>query len=284
VRLKEVGSWYYAGIEIMVFENKVKKLLAQGKAAWGAGLLDSSLLMAKFTVNTGIDFLWMDTEHGVYGLESIAMVPVICRLHGCVPMVRVATLDAGLIKKALDIGASAVMIPQVSNAAEARLAVRYSKYPPEGIRGVSPIWTMFMDVSYSDYLPAANDETCVIVQVETPEGIENLEAIAEVEGVDVVFAGPSDLAASLGYIGQNTHPVVQKFLEDFPRRVAKAGKSSGISLAGFEACRKAFEQGYRFICIGHILLQGHLGLTADLIQLRENAARLDGESAEKPST
>jgi hypothetical protein len=162
-----------------VFENKVKKLLAQGKAAWGAGLVDSSLLMAKFTVNTGIDFLWMDTEHCVYGLESIAMVPVICRLHGCVPIVRVATLDAGLIKKALDIGASAVMIPQVSNAAEAQLAVRYAKYPPEGIRRVSPIWTLFMDVSYSDYLPAANDETCVIVQVETPEGIENLEAIAK---------------------------------------------------------------------------------------------------------
>jgi 2-keto-3-deoxy-L-rhamnonate aldolase RhmA len=267
-----------------VFENKVKKLLAQGKAAWGAGLVDSSLLMAKFTVNTGIDFLWMDTEHCAYGLESIAMVPVICRQQGCVPMVRVANLDAGLIKKALDIGASAVMIPQVSNATEARLAVRYAKYPPEGSRGVSPIWTMFMDISYEEYLPTANDETCIVVQVETPEGIENLEAIAEVEGVDVVFAGPSDLAASLGYIGQNTHPVVQKFLDDFPRRVAKTGKSSGISLAGFEACRQAYEQGYRFICIGHILWQGHLGLTADLKRLRENAARTLGEDTKKAST
>src|SRR5215831_14354613 len=190
--------------------------------------------MAKFTVNSGIDFLWMDTEHTVYDLESIAMIPVICRQHGCVPMVRVATLDAGLIKKALDIGASAVMIPQVSNVAEAQLAVRYAKYPPQGIRGVSPIWTMFMDVSYDDYLPNANDETCVIVQVETPEGIENLEAIAEVEGVDVVFAGPSDLAAALGHIGQTNHPVVQKFLDEFPRRVAKTGKASGISVSGFE--------------------------------------------------
>jgi len=267
-----------------VFENKVKKLLSQGQAAWGAGLLDSSLLMAKLTVNTGIDFLWIDTEHSVYGLDSIFMLPVICRMNGCVPLVRVATLDPGLIKKALDIGASAIMIPQVNNAAEARLAVRYAKYPPEGTRGVSPTWTIFMDVSYSDYLPAANEETCVIVQVETPEGIGNLEAIAEVEGVDVVFAGPSDLAASLGHIGQNTHPVVESFLEQFPRRVAKAGKASGISLAGLEACRQAYEQGYRFINIGHILLQGHLGLTADLKRLRETAARPGGESAEKPST
>jgi hypothetical protein len=113
-------------------------------------------------------------------------------------------------------------------AAEARLAVRYAKYPPEGTRGVSPFWTMLMDVSYSDYLPVANEETCVIVQVETPEGIDNLEAISEVEGVDIVFAGPSDLAASLGHIGQITHPDVQKFLDDFPRRVAKAGKASGM--------------------------------------------------------
>jgi 4-hydroxy-2-oxoheptanedioate aldolase len=264
-----------------VFENKVKKLLSEGKAAWGAGLLDSSLLMAKLTVNTGIDFLWIDTEHSVYGLDSIYMVPVICRISGCVPLVRVATLDPGLIKRALDFGASAVMIPQVSNAAEARLAVRYAKYPPEGSRGVSPLWTMFMDVSYEDYLPVANQETCVVVQVETPEGIKNLESIAEVEGVDVVFAGPSDLAASLGHIGQPTHPAVQKFLDEFPRRVAKSGKASGISVAGFEACKGAYEQGYRFISIGHILLQGQLGLTADLKRLRENAARHRGDGVKE---
>ena len=262
-----------------MFENKVKKLLAEGKAAWGAGLLDSSLLMAKLTVNTDIDFLWIDTEHSVYGLDSIYMVAVICRLGGCVPLVRVATLDPGLIKRALDFGASAVMIPQVSNAAEARLAVRYAKYPPEGSRGVSPLWTMFMDVSYEDYLPAGNQETCVIVQVETPEGMKNLESIAEVEGVDVVFAGPSDLAASLGHIGQPTHPAVQKFLEEFPCRVMKCGKASGIALAGFEASRDAYELGYRLISIGHILLQGQLGLTADLKRLRENAARPRGDGA-----
>jgi 2-keto-3-deoxy-L-rhamnonate aldolase RhmA len=237
--------------------------------------------MAKLSVDTGIDFLWIDTEHSLYGLESVTMVPVICRMKGCVPVIRVAGLDPGLIKKALDIGASAVMIPQVNNAAEARLAVRYAKYPPQGSRGVSPIWTTFMDVRYSDYLPAANEETCIIVQVESPEGIENLEAIAEVEGVDVVFAGPSDLAASLGYIGQNTHAVVQKFLEEFPRRVAKAGKSSGIALAGFEPCKRAYEQGYRFINIGHILLQGAWGLTADLKRLRDSADKPGCESGEK---
>jgi 4-hydroxy-2-oxoheptanedioate aldolase len=186
-----------------------------------------------------------------------------------VPMIRVAGLDPQLIKKALDVGASAIMVPQINTAEEARLAVQYAKYPPEGTRGISPLWPMFMDVTYDDYLPRANAETCVVVQVESPAGIENLEAIATVEGVDVVFAGPLDLSASLGHIGQVGHPTVQKFLEDFPRRVARIGKPAAITYNGYELCRQAYEQGYRYINIGNIGLQGALGLSEDLRRLRE---------------
>src|SRR5262249_18609106 len=149
--------------------------------------------------------------------------------------------------------------------------VQYAKYPPQGTRGVSPLWPIFMDVSYDDYLPVANDETCVVVQVESPGGIQNLEAIAAVDGVDVVFARPLDLSASLGHIGQIGHPTVQKFLEEFPRRVAKCGKASGITLVGYEACKRAYEQGYRFINIGNLAAQGTIGLTADLHKLRQLA-------------
>jgi 4-hydroxy-2-oxoheptanedioate aldolase len=89
--------------------------------------------------------------------------------------------------------------------------------------------------------------------------------------VDVVFAGPLDLSASLGHIGQTGHPRVQKFLEEFPRRVARCGKASGITLVGLDACRKAYEQGYRFIVIGSLITQGMNGLTADLNKLRQLA-------------
>ncbi|HEV8132704.1 MAG TPA: aldolase/citrate lyase family protein [Acidobacteriota bacterium] len=254
-----------------MFENKVKTLLSQGKPAWGAGLPDASDLIAKLTVDTGIDFLWIDIEHRPYDVPAIQWIPIICRLKGCVPIIRVAGLDSQLIKKSLDIGASGIMIPQVNTAEEARLAVQYAKYPPQGTRGVSPLWTFFMDFSYDDYLPFANDETCVVVQIETPDGIKNLEAIAEVEGVDVLFVGPIDLSAVLGHIGQTGHPSVQKFIEEFPARVAKCGKPSGITLRGFDACKKAYDQGYRFIVIGSLVVQGMAGLTADLKKLRELA-------------
>lgn len=254
----------------MTFVNKVKQLLAQGKPAWGASLPDAADVIAKLTVDTGVDFLWIDLEHRPFGVNEVRWVPIMCRQKGCVPMIRVAGLDPQLVKKALDIGASAVMIPQVNNADEARRAVQYAKYPPEGTRGVSPLWPIFMDVPYDDYLPHANAETLVIVQIESPEGIKNLEEIARVEGVDVVFAGPLDLSASLGVIGQTKHPKVLKFLEEFPKKVSKCGKAAGITLLGYEPCRQAFDQGYRFINIGNLAFQGTQGLTADLSKLRQS--------------
>jgi 4-hydroxy-2-oxoheptanedioate aldolase len=254
-----------------MFESKVKRLLSQGQPAWGASLPDASELIAKLTVDTGVDFLWIDIEHRPFDTFEIRWIPMICRQKGCVPLVRVAGLDPQQIKKALDIGASAIMVPQVNTADEARLAVQYAKYPPQGTGGVSPLWPIFLDVSYDDYLPAANAETCIVVQIESPAGIANLDAIAAVEGVDVVFAGPLDLSASLGHIGQVGHPDVQKFLAEFPRRVASSGKASGITLVGYEACRRAFDQGYRFINIGNLAVQGTQGLTADLHKLRQRA-------------
>ena len=252
-----------------MFENKVKQLLSNGKAAWGAGLPDASDVMAKLSVNTGIDFLWIDLEHRPYSVHEVRWVPIICRAAGCMPMIRVPGLDPLHIKKALDIGANTIMVPQVNTAEEARLAVQYAKYPPDGIRGISPQWTVLMDISWDDYLPAANDETCIIVQIETPAGMENLEAIAEVDGVDVVFAGPMDISASLGRIGQVKHPDVQKYLEEFPKRVAKCGKPSGITFIDIEDCRRAYDQGYRFINIGTVLHQGMDGLKAELKKFRE---------------
>jgi 2-keto-3-deoxy-L-rhamnonate aldolase RhmA len=254
-----------------MFVNKVKQKLAEGKAVWGASLPDASDLIAKLTVDTGIDFLWIDTEHRPFETYEIRGVPMIARAKGCVPIVRVPGLDPSQIKKSLDIGAMGVMIPQVNTAEEARLAVQYAKYPPQGTRGVSPLWPIFMDVPYDDYLPAANDETCVVVQIESPAGIENLESIASVEGVDVVFAGPLDLSASLGVIGKISHPKVQKFLEDFPKRVARCGKASGITFGGIEPCIRAYEQGYRFINIGSLAHQGSVALKADLQRLHQIA-------------
>jgi 4-hydroxy-2-oxoheptanedioate aldolase len=215
-----------------------------------------------------VDFLWIDTEHSTYGLDDVRLLPVLARQRGCMPMIRVAGLDPSLIKKALDSGASGIMIPQVNNAAEAALAVRASFYPPEGARGVSPLWTFYMGVSWDDYLPQANREVCVVTQVESLEAIESVERIAAVPGVDVVFAGPMDLSAAMGAIGQTAHPEVKRFLERMPARVACEGKVAGISVGSLDAVIEAYQQGYRFINIGSLLISGTRGLTADLSKLR----------------
>lgn len=251
-----------------MFQNRIKQLFAEGRAAWGAAAPDNSEIVAKQTINCGIDFLWIDLEHRPYGTYEVRWQPIMCRQAGCSAMVRVPGLDSSWIKKALDIGANTIMVPQINTADEAKRAVEYAKYPPIGSRGISPLWTSLMDVSWDDYLPAANDETCVVVQIESPEGIENLDAIAAVEGVDVVFAGPADLSASLGVIGQFGHPDLLKFLASFPARVAEHGKPAGITFATLEQCRLSYEQGYRFINAGSLIQHGTDGLTAGLKDLR----------------
>ena len=260
----------------MMLQSRVKKLLAEGKAAWGSALADASELLAKATLKQGIDFLWIDTEHRPFGINEVQLIPMLCRLEGRDAMLRVPNLDPGLIKKGLDMGCSCIMVPQVDNAEQARLAVEYCKYPPEGNRGVGPVWPMLLDVDINDYLESANRETCVIVQVETAEGLANLERIAEVEGVDVVFAGPADISASLGHLGNIGHPEVQKCLETFPARAAACGKPSGITFNGFDACWRAYEQGYRFINSGNLMYFGQVGMGECLSQLRKRERAASG--------
>ncbi len=258
-----------------IYVNKVKMLLAQGKPTWGSGLADASDVLARFTVDTGIDFLWIDLEHRPYGCNEVKWVPIIARQAGCEPMVRVPSLDQGFIKKALDIGASCIMVPQVDNAQQARQAVEYSKYPPEGCRGVGALWVLVAGGSLPEYEQSANDEVCVVVQIETPEGIKNMDEICQVDGVDIVFAGPADLAATLGHLGNPDHPDVKQFLAQFPERVNQYGKHAGISVRGVEASAEAYQQGYRMIVIGSVVVSGSSALRCDLQALRKQSAGED---------
>jgi 4-hydroxy-2-oxoheptanedioate aldolase len=248
--------------------NKVKAKLKAGGTAWGSSTMSTSPLAAKLVATSGVDFVWIDTEHASFGTESIEMLPTLVRQSGCMPMVRIAGLDPWLMKKALDIGAQAVMIPQVDGAEQAAAAVRHAKYAPQGTRGISPMWTFFNDIEWKDYLPCANDETMIIVQVETALATEQVELMAQVEGVDVVLAGPMDLSATLGHMGEIEHPTVQKFLEEFPARVTKYGKTAGIAVGSYEAAALAYQRGYRYISFGNLFFDGFHGIRANLAKLK----------------
>jgi 4-hydroxy-2-oxoheptanedioate aldolase len=155
-----------------------------------------------------------------------------------------------LIKRILDIGAQSILLPYVQTAEEARRAVQAVRYPPRGIRGVSASSRASQFGRVKDYLRRADEDICLIVQVETRAALDQLEAISEVEGVDGVFIGPSDLSASLGHLGQPQHPETQTALQDAVRRLKQTGTPAGI-LAAVEAdARRYIEWGYSFVAVG----------------------------------
>jgi 4-hydroxy-2-oxoheptanedioate aldolase len=159
--------------------------------------------------------------------------------------------DVTLIKQLLDIGAQTLLIPWVETAEQAALLVRAMRYPPEGIRGVgNSIVRASRWNDIPDYVDTADSEMCLIVQVETQKGLDNLEAIAAVKGVDCVFIGPSDLSASLGHRGQPNHPVVQAAMDDAIARIRKAGKAPGILWRDEAGVRRYLSLGCTFVAVG----------------------------------
>jgi 4-hydroxy-2-oxoheptanedioate aldolase len=230
--------------------NEFKHALAAGRMQIGLWSSLCSHIGAEIIADCGFDWVLLDTEH------SPSDVPIlVTQLQGMMrgtatPIVRPAWNDIVLIKRILDAGATSLLIPFVQNADEARRAVAATRYPPDGIRGVSGSNRAARYGRIKDYLHKANGEICVLVQVETASALEQLEDIASVDGVDGVFIGPADLAASMGHTGDQLHPTVQKAIEDAGRRLKKVGKAAGI-LTPVEADAKRYiTWGYTFVAVG----------------------------------
>jgi 4-hydroxy-2-oxoheptanedioate aldolase len=164
--------------------------------------------------------------------------------------VRPAWNDPVVIKRLLDIGAPAVLIPFIQNAQEAEQAVAACRYPPVGIRGITSVSRPSGDGRLPAYLRQADQEMCVLVQIETAAALADLEAIARVDGVDGVFIGPADLSASLGHIGNTQHPDVQAAIQDAVRRLQAVGKPAGILAPREDDARRYIEWGYGFVAVG----------------------------------
>jgi 4-hydroxy-2-oxoheptanedioate aldolase len=233
-----------------VTRNRFKQALGQRELQVGLWSTLCSNLVAEILSGAGFDWILLDMEHSPNELPDL-----VCQLQAmhsgtAAPVVRAAWNDAVLIKRILDIGAQSILLPYVQTAEEARRAVQAVRYPPWGIRGVSASSRASRFGRVKDYLCHAEEDICVIVQVETRAALEQLEAISEVEGVDGVFIGPSDLSASLGHLGQPQHPETQVALQDAARRLNLTGKSAGI-LATVEAdARRYIEWGYTFVAVG----------------------------------
>ena len=230
--------------------NQFKRGMKAGKAQIGLWSSLSSHYCVEVIAGSGYDWLLLDTEHSPNDLES-----VLTQLQAAAPypttcIVRPAWNDMVLIKRFLDAGVQTLLIPYIQTAEEAANAVAYTRYPLRGVRGVAGTTRATRFGRVKDYFKRAEEELCVLLQVETQMGLDNLEAIAATDGVDGVFIGPNDLAAGLGHLGDTGHPEVQKAIEGAIARIRKAGKAAGILTAVEAEARRYLELGCLFVAVG----------------------------------
>lgn len=230
--------------------NQLKRAFREGRPQIGLWTQLTSPIAAELLAHSGFDFLVIDMEHAPNELP-----PVMAQLQAMAggtasPVVRVAWNDAVLFKRVLDVGAQSVLVPFVQNAEEARRAVAATRYPPHGIRGVAVSTRAGRYGRVSGYLARAHEELCVLVQVETREALANIEAIADIDGIDGLFIGPGDLSADLGHLGEAGHADVRAVIDGAIRRIIATGKVAGI-LAPVEGdARHYLEMGCRFVAVG----------------------------------
>jgi 4-hydroxy-2-oxoheptanedioate aldolase len=246
--------------------NAFKHDLAAGKLQIGLWSSLCSNIAAEIISDSGFDWILLDTEHSPNEIPALVSQLQAMQASKTTPIIRPAWNDAVLAKRALDIGAQSLLFPYVQNAEEARAAVASTRYPPQGIRGVSVAARASRYGRTPGYLTKANAEICVLVQVETRSALSELEAIAEIDGVDGVFIGPSDLAASLGHLGNPQHPEVQAAIKDAVTRLKKVGKPAGMLTGNEEEARRYIDWGYLFVAVGADV--GLLAKNADALAKR----------------
>ena len=229
--------------------NKFKHALKAGTPQIGIWSSLSSHIVAELLAHAGFDWVLLDTEHSPNELPMVQQQ--LQAMHGgaATPIVRVPWNDMVMIKRYLDIGAQSLLLPYVQTVEEAKNAVAYTRYPPEGVRGVAGATRAVGYGRIKDYHKTAHQELCLLVQVETRKAMANIDAIAAVEGVDGVFIGPNDLSADMGYLGNWQHPEVWKVMEAAAKKIRQAGKAPGI-LVGEADGKRCLDMGYLFVAVG----------------------------------
>ncbi len=230
--------------------NSFKRALREQRQQIGLWVTLANPNSAELVAGSGFDWLLLDTEH-----SPALLTTVMAQLQAVAPyrshaVVRPTWNDKVEVKRYLDAGAQSLLLPYVQNADEAAQAVQALRYPPGGIRGVSGVSRATRYGRVPDYAKRCEEELCLLVQAETEEALENLDAIIATDGVDGVFIGPADLAASMGYTGEPGHPKVVETVERAIARIRKAGKAPGVLTPDESLARRYIEAGSLFTAVG----------------------------------
>ena len=230
--------------------NPFKKAILAGQHQVGLWVSLVSAYNAEIVAGAGFDWLLIDGEHSPNDVDTVLAQLQAVAPYPVSPVVRPAWNDKVLMKRYLDVGVQTFLVPYVQTVAEAEAAVAAMRFPPEGIRGVAGVTRASRFGRIPNYHRRAHEQLCLLVQIETREGLDNLEDIAKVEGVDGLFIGPADLAAGLGHLGDLNHAEVQSTIEDAIRRIRACGKAAGILTPDENLARRYIELGTTFTAVG----------------------------------
>jgi 4-hydroxy-2-oxoheptanedioate aldolase len=231
--------------------NRFKARLSRNELQIGLWLALASPYSAELCAGAGFDWLLIDGEHAPNDIRSILTQLQAVAPYPSQPVVRPPVGETWLIKQLLDIGAETLLVPMIETAEQARAVVAATRYPPRGIRGVGAAIGRVSGWNRDQtYLAEADGRICVLLQIETRLGLDNLEAIAAVDGVDGIFIGPADLSASMGFLGNPGEPEVQRAIDDAIGRIRKAGRAAGILMSDQELARHYITLGASFVAVG----------------------------------
>lgn len=230
--------------------NRFKRAMAAGQPQIGFWCSLASSVSIEIVAGSGFDWLLIDTEHSPNELPMVYSQLQAMMENDTHPVVRPAWNDMVIIKRLLDAGVQTLLIPMIQTEAEARQAVASTRFPPKGARGFSGYSRSSRFGRIKNYHATCEDDICVLLQIETALGLENLEAIASVEGVDGIFIGPGDLSASVGYLGDQDNAEFRLIVEDAMRRIRATGKAPGILTSDQAFSRRCLDLGCLFAAVG----------------------------------
>ena len=231
--------------------NRFKQALNEGKTQIGCWAAFADAYATEIMGTTGFDWLVIDGEHAPNDMQTISQQVQALQHTPSEAVVRLPVGNEWLIKQVLDAGCQTVLVPLVETAEQAAFLARAMRYPPDGIRGMGGAGARATGFSgIPDYVTTANAEVCLLVQVETAKGMENLDEILKVEGVDGVFIGPADLSADMGHPGNATHPDVAAAIRKGLGKIAASDKAAGILAFNDDVAQTYLEWGAQFLAVG----------------------------------